>query len=96
MRRRPAPCCRGIDWTAGRATEFAPYNAYVVADCRTDLCELQIVTGDTDSNIFSNALRAFREQRLWNALQFDQNGGAITMTWKNRSSLFLFPNVILG
>lgn len=60
------------------SSELAQYNAYVVADCRTDLCELQIVADGTDSKTFYNALKAFKQQGLWNALQFDQDSGAIT------------------
>ena len=60
------------------SSELAQYNPYVAADCRTDLCELQIVTDGTDAKMFYEALRAFKQQGFWNALNFDQDTGSIS------------------
>jgi hypothetical protein len=60
------------------SSQLAQYNPYVIANCRTDLCELQIVGDGTDSKMFYNALRLFKQQGAWAALQFDQETGAIT------------------
>ena len=60
------------------SAELAQYNPYVAADCRTDLCELEIVADGTDSKAFYYALGAFKQQGEWNALQFDQDSGAIS------------------
>jgi hypothetical protein len=58
--------------------ELAQYNPYVTADCRTDLCELQIVADGTDAKMFYEALRAFKQHGFWNALDFDQDTGSIS------------------
>jgi hypothetical protein len=60
------------------SSQLAQLNPYVIADCRTDLCELQIVSDGTDSKLFYKVIGAFKQQGAWTALQFDQETGAIT------------------
>jgi hypothetical protein len=57
---------------------FAPTDAYVTADCRTDLCELNIVAEGNDSTLFYKALNAMKHQAWWTELQFDQESGFTT------------------
>lgn len=51
----------------------------VSADCRTDLCELQVVSAvDADSKTPNKFLSLMHQQDWWATLQFDQDSGMIT------------------
>jgi hypothetical protein len=75
------------------SSQLAQLNPYVVADCRTDLCELQIVSDGTDSKLFYKAIEAFKQQGAWTALQFDQDSGAISYEGGRTILIYFFSRM---
>jgi hypothetical protein len=77
------------DLQAFFSAEFAQNDAYVAAECGTDLCELDIVADANDSPPFYKALRVMKQQPWWTALQFDQESGAVSFD-KGRTVIAYF------
>jgi hypothetical protein len=61
------------------SNQLRPNVEYVWADCRTDLCELNVVSPSTGSaHDFSEALSKMELEPWWTTLQFDQESGSMT------------------
>lgn len=72
------------------SAELAQNDAYVTAQCGTDLCELDVVAAGNDSHAFSNALRDLKQQTWWTGLGFDQETGIMSYDSGRSVAVYFF------
>ena len=91
------------DWGPGASQAMSGYLAeqlgeraeYIYADCRTDLCELQLVSGpggdaSRDQRDFQQVVSMMQREGWWGAYDFDQSSGIVTFSDDGRIILIWF------
>lgn len=71
--------------------QLTPNYEFISTDCRTDLCELNLVGPSTgSSDAFSAALKQMEKQPWWEALEFDQESGVVTFDGNQMVVVYFF------
>jgi hypothetical protein len=61
------------------SNQLTPNFEFMSVDCRTDLCELNLVAPSTgDAHEFAAALKLMQQQPWWTTLKFDQESGTVS------------------